>query len=391
MKRRDTLKVLASLPLMGLTQSQSVMAATKTNEAVKSARNLILISADGMGSCQWQAPGIIRKSPLSVMGMEHCCLVDTLPLNKINGDAPSHCTALGSGVATNSGFVGLDPEGKPVKNLMEYAKEWGMARGIVSANSLVEGSIVPFVAHVRNRMMVEPITAAYVDDEFDVVLGAGKNYFTHKVAMDAPKTGVACEDDSTVNLQPRQDGRNLIDELKQKGYAIEEGLDNIMRSNAKRLFGFSASMTLPNLMQGRTEDVFVKLSEKALEVLSAHSKGFMLMIGDMYVDRASHDGNLDLLCKEALNLDQVVRTALDFAQKDGNTLVVVVGTPEASGMTLTQGNPSEGKVQAKWNEPGMIHTGIMVPCFAQGPGSENFKGAVCNYQLFPMLMKALGK
>lgn len=391
MKRRDTLKILASLPVIGWAQTQNGFAATNDKPAIKKARNLILISADGMGACQWQAPGIIRKSPLSVFGMEYCCLVDTLPLNKINGDAPSHCTALGSGVATNSGFVGLDPNGKPVKNLMEYAKEWGMARGIVSANSLVEGSIVPFVAHVRNRMMVEPITAAYVEDEFDVVLGAGKNYFTHKVTMDAPQTGVACEDDSTANLSPRQDGRNLIDELKQKGYAIEEGMDNIMRSNAKRLFGFSAPMTLPNLMQGRTEDVFVNLTEKALELLGAHSNGFMLMIGDMYVDRASHDGNLDLLCKEALNLDQVVRLALDFAKKDGNTLVVVVGTPEASGMTLTHGNPSEGKVEAKWNEPGMIHTGIMVPCFAQGPGAEHFKGSVCNHELFPILMKALEK
>lgn len=391
MKRRETLKVLASLPLMGLAQSSPAMAAEKTVAAAKTARNLILISADGMGSCQWQAPGIRRKSPLAVMGMEHCCMVDTLPLDKINGDAPSHCTAIASGTATKSGFVGLDPDGNPVKTIMEYARDWGMARGIVSANSLVEGSIVPFVAHTRNRMMVEPITAAYVDNEFDVVLGAGKNYFTHLVTPDTPKTAVACEDESPANLSPRKDGRNLVDELKKKGIAVEEGLDNILSCNAKRLFGFSAALTLPNLMQGRTEEVFVKLTDKALQMLSAHSKGFMLMIGDMYVDRASHDGNLDLLCKEALNLDEVVRLALDFAAKDGNTLVVVTGTPEASGMTLTHGNPSEGTVEAKWNEPGMIHTGIMVPCFAQGPGAELFQGSYRNYELFPILMKAMGK
>lgn len=391
MKRRDTLKVLASLPFMGWAQSQSCLANNNPSLlAAKTARNLILISADGMGACQWQAPGIIRKSPLSVMGMEHCCLVDTLPLDKINGDAPSHCTAIASGIATNSGAVGLDPSGKPVKNIMEYAKDWGMARGIVSANSLVEGSIVPFVAHAKNRMMVEQITAAYVDNEFDVVIGAGKDYFSHHVTAGPPKSNTACETDAASNLSARQDGRNLLQELKLKGVAIEEGLENILASQADRLFGFSAAQTLPNLSQGRSEDMFVRLSEKALQILGKKSNGFVLMVGDMYVDRASHDGDLDLLCREALNLDLVVRLALDFAEKDGNTLVVVVGTPEASGMTLTHGNPSEGKVEAKWNEPGMIHTGIMVPCFAQGPGSELFQGSLKNNELFPILLKALG-
>lgn len=390
MKRRDSLKILASIPLMGLAHAQPVMAADSVASEKKNARNLILISADGMGNCQWQAPGILRKSPMTVMGMEHCCLVDTLPLDKINGDAPSHCTAIATGKATKSGAVGLDSEGKPLKNIMEYAHEWGMARGIVSANSLVEGSIVPFVAHTKNRMMVEQITAAYVDQEFEVVLGAGKDYFTHHVTAGPPKTADACEDGSASGLSARTDARDLLQELQQKGFTIAEGIDNILKSNAKKLFGFTAAQTLPTLLNGRTEDVFVGLTGKALQILSESPQGFMLMIGDMYVDRASHDGNLDLLCKEALNLDQVVKAALDFAEKDGNTLVVVVGTPEASGMTLTQGNPSEGTVQAKWNEPGMIHTGIMVPCFAQGPGSELFQGTFRNFELFPVLRKALG-
>lgn len=161
MKRRDALKALCTLPLIGQADVLRAQPSSTEKEKQSKAKNLIIVSADGMGMCQWQAPGIRRKQPLSVMGMPYCCMVDTLPLDKINGDAPSHITAMVTGHATRSGWVGLDADGQPVKNLMEIAHERGIARGIVSANSLAEGSIVPFVAHAKNRMMVEPITAAY--------------------------------------------------------------------------------------------------------------------------------------------------------------------------------------------------------------------------------------
>ena len=56
-------------------------------------------------------------------------------------------------------------DGKPLKTLIDYAKEQRMATGIVSANSLMEGSLAPFVAHVENRMQLEEIAKAYVEKE----------------------------------------------------------------------------------------------------------------------------------------------------------------------------------------------------------------------------------
>ncbi len=65
--------------------------------------------------------------------------------------------------------------------------------------------------------------------------------------------------------------------------------------------------------------------ETALNVLKSGSKGFFLMVGDMYVDRASHNGRLELLCDETRDLDRAIGKALDFAERDGETLVLVVG------------------------------------------------------------------
>ena len=102
----------------------------------------------------------------------------------------------------------------------------------------------------------------------------------------------------------------------------------------------------------------------------------------MFVDRASHAGDVELVGQEVIDLDKAIGEALDFAEKDGNTLVVVVGGPEASGMTLVGGDLSAGRVEAKWTMPGMIHTGTMIPLFAYGAGSDVFQGFMENTDLF---------
>jgi alkaline phosphatase len=70
--------------------------------------------------------------------------------------------------------------------------------------------------------------------------------------------------------------------------------------------------------------------------------------------------------------------------------VIVAGAPEASGMTLTGGNVKEGTFEAQWAVHGMIHTGEMVPVFAFGPGSDQFRGIQENTALFSKMMDLLG-
>lgn len=58
-------------------------------------------------------------------------------------------------------------------------------------------------------------------------------------------------------------------------------------------------------------------------------------------------------------------------------------------MTLVGGNLAEGKAEAKWTMPGMIHTGTMVPVFAFGPGAEAFQGIQEDTALFEKMKNAL--
>ena len=405
MNRRDTLKLLGSLPLMafGATRvNASEHQITKTG--AQNPKNIVLISADGMGVCQWQAGMVAAKGKMYLSRMQSAGLLTTNPLDVFCGDAPSHSTALATGVNSHKGAVSVDMDNKPLKTITELVKENGLAVGIVSANSLVEGSIVPFVGHAQNRMAVEALTADYVDTNIDVFIGAGSDYFTKSIqggfgpgpgagggqggqrpagGQGGPGAGGAMQ------MRERSDKRNLINELKAKGYQVCNSIDEIKQVKGGKLAGFTGAQSNPNIQEGRG-DMFPASVETALNVLKSGSKGFFLMVGDMYVDRASHNGRLELLCDETRDLDRAIGKALDFAERDGETLVLVVGSPEASGMSIVGGNMAEGTVEAKWSMPGMAnHSGTQVPMFAYGPGAEQFMGVMENIEVFTVVKQML--
>ncbi len=405
MNRRDTLKLLGSLPLMafGATRvNASEHQITKTG--AQNPKNIVLISADGMGVCQWQAGMVAAKGKMNLSRMQSAGLLTTNPLDVFCGDAPSHSTALATGVNSHKGAVSVDMDNKPLKTITELVKEKGLAMGIVSANSLVEGSIVPFVGHAQNRMAVEALTAGYVDTNIDVFIGAGSDYFTKSIqggfgpgpgagggqggqrpagGQGGPGAGGAMQ------MGERSDKRNLINELKAKGYQVCNSIDEIKQVKGGKLAGFTGAQSNPNIQEGRG-DMFPASVETALNVLKSGSKGFFLMVGDMYVDRASHNGRLELLCDETKDLDRAIGKALDFAERDGQTLVLVVGSPEASGMSIVGGNMAEGTVEAKWSMPGMAnHSGTQVPMFAYGPGAEQFMGVMENIEVFTIVKQML--
>lgn len=79
---------------------------------------------------------------------------------------------------------------------------------------------------------------------------------------------------------------------------------------------------------------------------------------------------------------------LDFAKKDGHTLVVVTADHETGGLTLTGGDIKTGKVEGKFSTHD--HTSVMVPVFAFGPGAEAFMGICRNNTIFNKFRHAYG-
>jgi alkaline phosphatase len=86
-------------------------------------------------------------------------------------------------------------------------------------------------------------------------------------------------------------------------------------------------------------------------------------------------------------MDRAVGVALDFAEKNGQTLVVVTADHETGGLALTGGNAEEGTVQAAFGTTD--HSASMVPIFSYGPGAQDFSGIHDNTFFFDAFLKLL--
>ncbi|MCK7519916.1 MAG: alkaline phosphatase [Ignavibacteriales bacterium] len=74
-----------------------------------------------------------------------------------------------------------------------------------------------------------------------------------------------------------------------------------------------------------------------------------------------------------------INVALDFAEEDGNTLVVVTADHETGGMSINSGKPDGSEITMKFTTTS--HTAEMVGVFAKGPGEELFRGVYDNFMI----------
>jgi alkaline phosphatase len=150
--------------------------------------------------------------------------------------------------------------------------------------------------------------------------------------------------------------------------------------------------------EGRGDDL-LNASNIALKYLSNKDANFFCMIEGSQIDWGGHNNDANYVAQEVLDFDKVIGAALDFAAKDGNTLVIVTADHETGGYTLS-GDVRKGPANKTYNDYNKIsptfstggHSASLVPVFAFGPGSENFRGIYENTEIhYKMITLIKGK
>jgi alkaline phosphatase len=121
------------------------------------------------------------------------------------------------------------------------------------------------------------------------------------------------------------------------------------------------------------------LTKIAISNLSQNKNGFVLMIEGSQIDWAGHGNNSEYILSELKDFDTAINAALDFAEDNGNTLVVVTADHETGGLSINGGTKNGKNLELKYTTKG--HTGNMVGVFAYGPGEEQFRGIYENYMI----------
>ena len=119
------------------------------------------------------------------------------------------------------------------------------------------------------------------------------------------------------------------------------------------------------------------------------------MIEGSQIDWGGHAGSQDYIITEMLDFDKSINKVLEFAKRDGNTLVIVTADHETGGFAVLKGSKL-GSIQGGFASPfdektkSRYHTGSMIPVFAYGPGAEQFAGIYENTAIFDKMKMLFG-
>jgi alkaline phosphatase len=327
-------------------------------------KNIILLIGDGMGLAQIYAAMTANKGKLNIENCSHIGLIKTYASNAYITDSAAGATAFACGEKTYNGAIGVDADGKALKTILEIAEENGLATGMVATSSITHATPACFIAHQKSRKMEEEIAADFLNTDIDVFIGGGKKFFERSA-----------------------NGRNLLPELAAKGYQVLDNVNEIAKVKQGKLAGFTAQEQNPKMSEGRGE-MLVQSTKTALNILSQNKKGFFLMVEGSQIDWGGHDNNLNYVVQETIDFDKVIGEVLEFAAKDGETLVIITADHETGGLTLVGGNIKEGKVEGAFSTGG--HTGVIVPVYAYGCQADKFSGIYENTDIFHKMMDAFG-
>lgn len=327
-------------------------------------KNIIFLIGDGMGVSHVFAGLTANQGKLFIENCRHIGFSKTQSSDNYITDSAAGGTALSCGVKTYNGAIGVNPDTIPVVSILEEAEAKGLATGLVSTSAITHATPASFIAHQKKRSMYEEIAADFLKTDIDVFIGGGIAHFIN-----------------------RKDGRNLINELKEKDYTVEIELEKAKKVKKGKLAVLTAQVHNPR-MDARG-DMLPLATKTAINILDNNSgdKGFFMMVEGSQIDWGGHANSTIYIVEDMLDFDRTIGEAIKFAAKDGETLVVVTADHETGGMALTGGNMSTGMVKADYPTGG--HTGVMVPVFSYGPGAEEFVGIMDNTEIHAKMKKLL--
>lgn len=318
---------------------------------------IVLISDGGAGQAQMWAAATANGGNLNLLQIKNIGLIKNNPTNDYTTDSAASGTALATGQKTRNRRIGTDSEGNAIENITEVLSAKGYATGIVSNDNITGATPSAYYAHQPERDMSDEIAADLLKTPASVVIGGSVDAFA------------------------RQDSA-LVRQLREQGVAFCNGIGAMDGVPAGKRVVCVASDDYAN-----GDRVIEEAFDKVIDRLSKNRKGFFVMFEGAKVDKGGHANNLDVVVDEYLSFDRTVGKALEYADKDGRTLVLVLSDHETGGMTIIDGDYATGSVTSHFSTGD--HTGIPVLLYAYGPGAQLFAGFDENTSIFSKILSLL--
>ncbi len=301
----------------------------------KKAKNIILLVSDGMSSGTLNMADLYlsRKTGMNSHWMQLYkdnrvarALMDTASASSIVTDSAAASSSWGGGFRVKNGALNVGPDGQEHLPIWQKFKKVGKMAGCVTTVPITHATPAGFCVNSKSRNSQEDIANQYADLKFDIMMGGGQQYF---------------------DANSRKDKVDMYAVFKAKGYQVAKTRSEMMNaSTAKPILGVFAEDAVPYTIDRNSDEklqqmipTLAEMTQKAIDRMKQNPEGFVLQVEAGKVDWAAHANDVGGLLYDQIAFDEAIKVAIDFAEKDKNTLVII---------TTDHGNANPGIIYGKY-------------------------------------------
>lgn len=282
---------------------------------------------DGMGVVQPFATNVYNKYlgvgtyPVNFSDFDTKAVVTTHCHNTLVTDSAAAGTALATGSKTNSGSIGVNPEGVAMRNVAEDAKANGYGAGVVTSVGVNNATPAAFYAHSSSRSNNYEILNQLFAADLDFAAGGGFDLDKKHPLKGADYAAAA-----------REAGMGV--------YAGRKEISSIDKSKRALLVGSLERSSLPLAIDRGPEDTRLSdFTSAAIDYMyERYPQGFFLMVEGGLIDHAAHNNDAVSTFQEINDFAESVDLVLEFyRQHPDETVIIVTADHDTGAMSIGAG------------------------------------------------------
>ncbi|WP_289039614.1 alkaline phosphatase [uncultured Zobellia sp.] len=301
------------------------------NDKNKKAKNIIVVVSDGMsiGTLNMADLYLSRKTGAGTNWLQLYkenkvtrSLMDMASASSIVTDSAAASSSWGGGVRIANGALNVSKNGEEHLPIWQKFKKTGKKAGCVTTVPITHATPAGFCINSESRNAQDQIAEKYLQQKFDVMMGGGDTYFSS---------------------EKREDKKDLYNDFTRNGYKVVKTRNEMLSAaNDKPILGVFTDSALPYSADRQNSKellqnvpTLAEMTQKAIEAMKDHPKGFVLQVEAGKVDWAAHGNDIAGLLYDQVAHDQAIQVAMDFAEQDEETLVII---------TTDHGNANPGLI-----------------------------------------------
>jgi alkaline phosphatase len=251
--------------------------------------------------------------------------MDMTSASSIVTDSAAASSSWGSGFRVKNGSLNVGVSGEEYLPIWQKFKKAGKMAGCVTTVPITHATPAGFCIASKSRNSQEAIAEMYLDLKFDIMMGGGDKFFSS---------------------ENRKDKKDLYQDFISKGFnVVKDRAEMLSVDNSKPILGVFSTDGLPYSKDRESSKeltnsspTLAEMTARSIDKMKNHPNGFVLQVEAGKVDWAAHANDITGLIYDQVAHDEAIKVAIDFAEKDKNTLVII---------TTDHGNANPGLIYGK--------------------------------------------